>query len=311
MNDSPRLIVGSGGLLGSAVQRRLSGAQRAAVPWGTDEAGPALDAAARALMERAGDHTRPWGVLWCAGAGVNGTSQEALEREVAEFHAFLTSLVDAAGDRRGGLFLASSAGGVYAGSQHPPFTERHATAPLSPYGEAKLAMEEAARTAFAGTPHGLAVGRIANLYGPGQNLGKMQGLISHICRALATDQPLNLFVPIDTIRDYIYVDDAADMAIGMLDHVIDSDTRDVTKIMASGRGVTIGELIGLARVIAKRRPPVVYAASPLASYQSSDLRLRSVVLPELDDLVQTPLDAGLAATARAVNGLAHSGLLAR
>lgn len=311
MNDTSPLVVGAGGLLGSAVCRRLGGdAVRASVPWGSDDAFAALDGLAAAVTR--GPQSEPWQVFWCAGAGVNGTPAEVLAREVDEFAAFTDALVHHAGARRGGLFLASSAGGVYAGCPGPaPFTERHATAPLSPYGETKLAMEDVARRAFAGSPHSLAVGRVANLYGPGQNLGKMQGLISHICRALVTDQPLNLYVPIDTIRDYIYADDAADIAIHLLRRCLDDGLTDVTKILASGRGATIGELIGLARAIAKRRPPVVYAASPLASFQSSDLRLHSVVLPELDAYASTPLDAGMAATARAIESLSAAGTLTR
>ena len=53
------------------------------------------------------------------------------------------------------------------------------------------------------------IGRFSNLYGPGQNLGKLQGLISRLALSAVTRQPINIFVPLDTIRDYVYVDDAA------------------------------------------------------------------------------------------------------
>lgn len=303
------IVVGAGGLLGSAVLRRLGpDAQRASIPWGTPEAAPALTALAEHVAATLTPET-PWSVYWCAGAGVNGTAAEALAQELAEFRMFLEALIKAVGPHRGKFFLASSAGGVYAGAQNPPFTEAHETAPLSDYGSTKLAMEATARDAFRSTAHSLTIGRIANLYGPGQNLGKMQGLISHLCRALATDQPLSLFVPIDTIRDYIYVDDAADMIVSLAEVAFAQDRGETLKIISSGRGATIGELIGLTRAIAKRKPPVVYASSPLASFQSSDLRLRSTVLPELDACARTPLPTGIAATVRAVAALGHSGAL--
>jgi len=47
------------------------------------------------------------------------------------------------------------------------------------------------------------VGRMSNLYGPGQNLKKVQGLISQMCLRVLTRQPLVLYVPLDTIRDYL------------------------------------------------------------------------------------------------------------
>ena len=99
--------------------------------------------------------------------------------------------------------------GCTPGHPEPPFTEHTEPAPISPYGRAKLRSEEIA-TAFAvRTSTALLVGRLANLYGPGQNLDKPQGLISQLCRAQLTRQPLSVSVPLDTMRDYLFVDDAA------------------------------------------------------------------------------------------------------
>ena len=53
------------------------------------------------------------------------------------------------------------------------------------------------------------LGRLANVYGPGQTLGKPQGLLSQLCLADATGRPLPVFVSMDTIRDYLYAGDAA------------------------------------------------------------------------------------------------------
>ncbi len=204
-----------------------------------------------------------------------------------------------AGTARSALFFASSAGAVYAGSQGPPFTELTTPRPRTPYGSAKLAMESDVR-AFAeatGTP--ALIGRIANLYGPGQNLAKAQGLVSHICRSHLNGQPLLLYVPLDTLRDYLYVRDcAAAVVAGLaaLPQAADSP-RVVTKILASGHSTTVAGLLGESSRLFRRRPRVVLGSSSAAAGQVRDLRLRSVVWPELDRLARTPLPVGMASTA--------------
>ena len=316
------LVVGANGLLGSAVYRvlntqpirtRQSTTMAATIRWGTPHAAADICASVEHLAqaaERSSDE--PWRVLWCAGAGVNGTSQEQFDREIDSFSTFVTALTERLRTIPGGLFLASSAGGVYAGAQHPPFTEGHEPRPLSAYGETKLAMEHMARRAFDGTEHALAIGRIANLYGPGQNLGKMQGLISHICKGIITDSPVGIYVPVDTVRDYIYVDDAARLVISLLDTALATPGEPVVKIVCSGEPVTISELVGMTRTLVKRHVPVIYATSGLAKYQSSDLRLRSIVLPELGaQAVTTPLPVGVAATYHAIHAAAMRGELSR
>ena len=82
---------------------------------------------------------------------------------------------------------------------------------LVAYGRAKLAMEGHARALAAATGVRVVLGRLANVYGPGQTLGKPQGLLSQLCLADATRRPLPVYVSLDTIRDYLYAGDAARM----------------------------------------------------------------------------------------------------
>jgi UDP-glucose 4-epimerase len=69
-----------------------------------------------------------------------------------------------------------------------------------------------------------------------------------------------------------------------------------TKILASQRGVTIGAVLGELRRVLKQSIRVVRGASATAKFQASDLRMRSVVWPELDRRMLTPLPAGMRAT---------------
>ncbi len=291
-------VLGSGGLLGGAVCRRLVALGRevhtTTVPW------KAPATAVDALL-RAAEHLPRGGVAvyWCAGAGVVGSSQATLEDELAVLEGFLGAWEPGEGTH--GFFLASSAGGAYAGSVGAPFTEHTRPAPVSAYGLAKLRSEEIA-TAFAvRTGTALLVGRLANLYGPGQDLSKAQGLVSQLCRAQLSRQPLSVYVPLDTMRDYLFVDDAAAMAVSGLDAVTSRGAR-ALKVLASEQSTTIGTVLGDLHRITRRRPPVVLGRSSQAQLQPRDLRLRSVAWPRTSSLARTPMVAGIAATLSAMRG---------
>ena len=150
--------------------------------------------------------------------------------------------------------------------------------PISPYGQAKLLTEQVASDFARSTGTPLLIGRIANLYGPGQNLTKPQGLISQLCRSHLIRQPLSIYVPLDTGRDYLFVDDAARLVLAGLDWVVEQGGIQV-KIMASQRSTTVAAILAELRRVSKRRPEVVLGSSPLARYSARDLRFRSVVFP--------------------------------
>lgn len=291
----PAWVLGASGLLGSAVVRRLRAAGRevvtTAVPW-TDPAA-AVEALVQAAAALPADLAETY---WCAGAGVVGSSEEQLRDEVAVLEELLRRWES---PRRHSLFLASSAGGVYAGSTGAPFTEAALPVPLAEYGRAKLRSEEVARAFAERTGSTLLVGRLSNLYGPGQDIAKPQGLISQLCRAQLTRQPLSVYVSLDTMRDYLFVEDGADMVVTGLGAV---SARGGThlKILASEHSTTIGAVLGELRRVTRHRPPVVLGSSPNARFQVHDLRLRSLVWPPLSGLGRTTLAAGISSTLAAV-----------
>ena len=286
------LLVGRG-LLGGHVEAQLLASgddvHTVVVPW-LDH-----DAALRALLHAAEGAARlddGWQLAWCAGAGVVATPAEDLAAEVRIFRAFVTGLPTPPRS----MFLASSAGALYAGSPDvAPFDENSAVAALSPYGDAKLEMEGVARQL---TRRGtrLLVGRISNLYGPGQDLSKPQGLISQLCLAHETRRTLSVYVSLDTLRDYLFVEDAAAMIVAGLDLIsAEAAGTTVTKILASGRSFPVAKVLVEATRVLRRHPRLSTRRSP--GSQVHDLRLRSVVWPQLDAIARTPLGAGLRATA--------------
>ena len=312
--DEPVLtwVVGASGLLGSAVRRRL---ERDRLPWlSTSAAWSDPAAATRALGATArtlSHQDRPWRVAWCAGAGVIGTDPTELAAETEVLGALLeelTGLLSRGGRPPEALFLASSAGGVLAGSADPPFDEQTEPAPLSPYGEAKLRSERLVEAFAARTGVACLVGRIANLYGPGQDIRKPQGLVSQLCRAHLTRRPISIYVSLDTARDYLFVDDAAALVVAGLDRVAREGGTSL-KILASEHSTSVATILAELRRVTKRPVQVVLGANPNARFQVRDLRLRSRVWTDLQREVRTPLPAGISATLAAVSGDLRSGRL--
>ena len=231
-----------------------------------------------------------WRVIWAAGAATTATSRDEAFAELQPLGGLLEGLRSALPRGRGGVFVTSSAGGVYAGSHGPPFSITTAPVPLSAYGELKLAQEALAAEVL-GDLVPVTIGRISNLYGPGQNLEKLQGLISRLALSAATQQPINIFVPLDTIRDYIYAEDAALEVLRAMDLPSTSATTPMLMLIASGRPATIGQLIRTMSSVTKRRVPVALGTHPSAVAQAADLR----VVPTYAPTSVSPLPAGMKA----------------
>jgi UDP-glucose 4-epimerase len=307
-------VLGGRGLLGSAIVRQLD--RRAESGWRRITASP-LDwndpeaaargarAAAKQLVAAAsatpGDR---WCVIWAAGGAVTSSPQPQLDGELAVLEAVLDAVaVEArtAPATPGALFYASSAGGIYSGSTHPPFDEHAEVAPISPYGRFKLRAEGIVASKAEEAGASALLGRIANLYGPGQRLDKMQGLISHLALAQLASAPASIYVPLETLRDYIYVDDCGALILEAIERLFAEATDagapvTATKNLATGRAVSIAELLGHFRQLLRRTPTVVLASSPASAYQAVDLRISSSIWTDLDARTLTPLPVGIRAT---------------
>ncbi len=291
-------VVGRGGLLGSHVEAALRGQEtwelfRAApFAWANlDRLRKEMDAAAAAYRGEARNHAKG-AVFWCAGSGVVGASAAALAAETESFEYFLSRLDG--GER---FFLASSAGGIWAGSPDRPITEDSPPRPISLYGVAQLDKEATlVRWAERRPTVSTLVGRLSNLYGPGQALAKPQGLVSHLTRSLLHGRPAHVFVPLDTIRDYLFVEDAARAivrGVERLDREAAGGPQHVLKVFASEQATTVGELLGAFRRTAKRPLKVVTGLRAVASQQPACLHFRSTVWSDEPPPAPTGLVEGI------------------
>jgi UDP-glucose 4-epimerase len=274
-------VIGQGGLLGSALVRHIDHPSSdlfddlfvsQPIPW-SDPVSAAACLANEYQRFREQSDGRPWRILWAAGAATVSTPREPAQAELGPFQALLSQISAHPPQGPGVFFVTSSAGGVFAGSAGAPFNAESTPVPLSPYGDLKIAQEALAAEQLAEVCP-VVIGRFSNLYGPGQNLGKLQGLISRLALAGISQQPVSIFVPLDTIRDYIYVDDAAMAALNLADLALaDRSPGARTAIIASGQPATVGQVIHTMGQVARRRIPVAYGTHPSASAQALDLRL--------------------------------------
>jgi len=282
-------VLGSRGMLGAALCRQLRGtgtdlfapAERFA--WSACEALSAqIETAVQAFAERASTADR-WEIYWAAGVGTMGSSADDLAPETQALSLLLQCL---ATEPRlmaapGTVALASTAGAIYAGATDEVITEDTPDAPTTHYARAKLSQEALLR-GFAERNATVAVliARISTLYGGGQTAGKKQGLLSHLARSILRNQAVQIYVPYDTIRDYITADDAAAamMAAGMaVSGQPSGDARVLVKIVASERPATIAEIVSIFRRLARRAPRIATRASPLAALYARRVQFRSIV----------------------------------
>ncbi|MGO4784836.1 NAD-dependent epimerase/dehydratase family protein [Cryobacterium sp. W22_MBD10_FK3] len=304
-------VIGARGLLGGAtsatIARRSDWVLLPAdpLPWSDDDALVASAAAtAERLLRSAATDSADWVVLWLAGNAVTSTPPAAIARELHQLRLVLDVISTAAGAHgtagRGAMFYASSAGGVYGGSAHPPFDEQSTPVPISGYGRFKLDAEASLFDFSRASGVSVLAGRIANLYGPGQKLGKMQGLISHLAKAQFSPKPASIFVPLETMRDYIFVRDCAELVVDCMARLLavsaSKGRSEIVKNIASGQAVTISNLLGHIRTLAKSNPNVMLGYSAEASMQGLDLRISSTVWPDLNRRQLTSLPAGIKAT---------------
>ena len=285
-------IIGAGGLLGGSLTRQLNRNQlfttlpNETINWADpDQVNQSFERSFQQLLAQA--ETGAWTVIWAAGHASTSSTHADTSQEFDTLQLLINVMNRSSTNSQGTFFLTSSAGGVYAGSQDPPFTIDTEPNPLSAYGELKLAQENLAKEQLTSTCRVL-IGRVSNLYGPGQDINKLQGLISQLAVSALTKKPLNIFVSLDTMRDYIYVDDAA----GTIINLLRSDSENPsTHIIASGHPVSLGYLIQLAQDISRTRIPLAIGAHSSSAAQARDLRLTPTASPETS--TATTLPAGI------------------
>jgi UDP-glucose 4-epimerase len=103
-----------------------------------------------------------------------------------------------------------------------------------------------------------------------------------------------MFVSLDTMRDYIYTDDAARVIHSKISRAMNHpQPAHSTSIIASGQATSLGYLINMMQDVAHTKIPVAYGNHASAGAQARDLRLVPDDLDLTERLVKTTLSAGV------------------
>jgi UDP-glucose 4-epimerase len=137
------------------------------------------------------------------------------------------------------MFFISSGGTIYGEANTLPIPEEHPLEPTCSYGVSKLAIEK--YLALFERLHQLPyqIVRLANPYGPGQDVNKAQGAISVFIERARNLLPIEIWGDGSAVRDYIYISDAIDGILSLLNY------QGSQKIfnMGSGQGQSLLDLL--------------------------------------------------------------------
>jgi len=151
------------------------------------------------------------------------------------------------------ILFASSGGTVYGEAHQMPISESHPCSPISLYGLSKHILEEYFRLAWLENNIEIFVLRVSNPYGPLQNPEREQGFISTCLRRILTDTPIEMWVSLDTIRDFLWIGDVAD---AFVKSVTIPNTYNIINI-GSGKSVKLGEAIQLIEKVTAHKLRII------------------------------------------------------
>ncbi|EDY61246.1 MULTISPECIES: UDP-glucose 4-epimerase GalE [Streptomyces] len=277
------LITGGAGYIGAHVVRAMTGAGEQAVVYddlstGIAERVPAdvplvtgstLDA--ERVAHTLADHEVTGVVHLAAKKQVGESVDQPLHyyRENVEGLRVLLEAVTTAGVPS---FVFSSSAAVYGMPDVPLVTERTPCAPMSPYGETKLAGEWLVRATGRATGLSTACLRYFNVAGAASPELADTGvfnIIPMVFERLTQDAAPRIFgddydTPDGTcVRDYIHVADLAEAHVAAARTLQSSPGRDLTVNIGRGEGVSVREMIDhINAITGYDRPPTVTPRRP-------------------------------------------------
>lgn len=137
------------------------------------------------------------------------------------------------------IIFLSSGGTIYGDVDSDRISESLVPNPRSPYGIGKLTIEYYLHYFKQATGMNYTIYRVANPYGPGQNVHGKQGVIPIFLHHYLTHEPITIFGDGSMVRDYIYIDDLVDMIVGSYRR----HNKYPEYNLGSGKGISVNELI--------------------------------------------------------------------
>lgn len=143
------------------------------------------------------------------------------------------------------IVYASSGGTIYGEPQFLPITEDHPLTPKSAYGQSKLTIENYLQFYARSTNLDINVLRISNPFGPRQNPFGVQGIVAVAMGHAIHGSVLKIYGLGETIRDYIYIDEAVEAMLLAID-----TPGTATVNISSGKGHSVLEIVQTIEMVA-------------------------------------------------------------
>ncbi|MBT3603488.1 MAG: NAD-dependent epimerase/dehydratase family protein [Candidatus Latescibacteria bacterium] len=166
------------------------------------------------------------------------------------------------------IIFPSSGGTIY-GPQSGRIAEDTLPQPFSPYGITKLATEHFLNYFREHANIASDIYRIGNAYGPRQPVNNPQGVIALWMKHILEGSEIQVYGDRQTLRDYIYVEDIAQLMTHSLHDTDSSETYN----LGTGIGVSILDLLNV--FIDTIDQPFQYKVHPRRSFDNTSVILDS------------------------------------
>lgn len=189
------------------------------------------------------------------------------------------------------IVFLSSAGTIY-GATKQKVSETSDKNPFSPYGITKLAMENFLLYFKTRYNINFDIYRISNVYGEGQNTSKGLGLINTLLERIITDGKIKVFGNGETLRNYIYVKDVAELlSLSVTSDLASSSTYNIS----SNDSLTINQIVETIKKIVAEKFEIIREESRLSDNSAIDLD-NSKILKAVPTFKFTPIEKGIVQT---------------
>lgn len=185
------------------------------------------------------------------------------------------------------IIYTSSAGTLYGNTNKLPVSEDDPVNPISPYGISKYTVEK--YLFMYGEVHGLSytVLRYPSVYGPGQVSKRGANIVSILVDKILNGKKITVYGDGTQSRDFVYIADIVDATELALSK---GDRR--TYNLASGKAVSILELIDLISKISEKKPDVEFKPRRAGEINKIYFDTRRAK-EELNWQATTPIEEGL------------------
>jgi UDP-glucose 4-epimerase len=150
------------------------------------------------------------------------------------------------------FIFASSGGAIYGIPKQIPVDEKAPTKPLSPYGIAKLSVEQYLEYYFQVWDLERIILRYGNVYGPRQDPQGEAGVISIFCNNILKGDPCIVFGDGSKTRDYVSVHDIASANLLVL-----NSSANIYNL-GTGLETSVNQLIDLLQKVANQKISIIY-----------------------------------------------------